>query len=46
MDRPKVTPEMIAQAAQKLATDNDWDAEQAKGNDAMNQTPSIYRGVQ
>jgi len=28
MERPKVTPEMIAQAAQKLAAENGWDAEQ------------------
>jgi hypothetical protein len=29
MARPKVTPEMIAEAAQKLATGNGWDADQA-----------------
>lgn len=28
MERPKVTPEMIAQAAQKLASENGWDSEQ------------------
>lgn len=28
MERPKVTPEMIAQAAQKLAAENGWNAEQ------------------
>ena len=28
MERPKVTPEMIAQAAQKLAAGRGWDAEQ------------------
>lgn len=28
MERPKVTPEMIAQAAQSLAAENGWDAEQ------------------
>lgn len=28
MERPKVTPEMIAQAAQKLAAENGWDADQ------------------
>ncbi len=28
MERPKVTPEMITQAAQKLADENGWDAEQ------------------
>ena len=29
MERPKVTQEMIAQAAKKLAAENGWDAEQA-----------------
>lgn len=29
MERPKVAPEMIAQAAQKLAAENGWDADQA-----------------
>lgn len=27
MERPKVTPKMILQAAQKLAADNQWDAD-------------------
>lgn len=29
MERPKVTQEMIVQAAQKLAAENRWDADQA-----------------
>lgn len=29
MERPKVTPDMILQAAKKLANENKWDADQA-----------------